>query len=527
VSATRPRPPGSHAKSEARGSPLIPVPADVCPLDRQPKLLDRLRDALRACHYSRRTEQTYRHWVKRFIFFQNVRPPADLAEPEIKAFLTHLALTEKGGALPQTQALSALRFLDRKKNSYQSRVVRRGRKVAHCFRKEDSMKNLSYGKLHTGRILSGILISLMVVAAVGGDIATAAAGEIRLGFTPPITGASAAEGALQIKAIQLALKQINAAGGINGRQVNLIMVDNQSTNPGALAALQKAVEQEKVLALVGSVKSTQILAMSDAIKSYGVPTMIGGTNATLTRQGNPWLFRVRPDDSIAAAAMVKYIKEDTKFTKVGILHDTDAFGTGGADLVEKGAKEVGLTVVKREKYTTKDKDFTAQLLSLKNAGAEIMVLYGTNPEDAAVIQRQYRQLGSPFKYMGSPSSQMKDALNLSRDAAEGLIAVADFVPGQSEVNSKYAENYKKEYNEEYDTTSAWAYDGLNILVSAIKKVGEDRTKIREAILATKGYKGVLGTFSFTPNGDGLSEVSVVQIEQGKPKLLKIVSVEGK
>jgi len=376
------------------------------------------------------------------------------------------------------------------------------------------------------RMLSVALATVVVLAAIGSGIA-AAAEEVRLGFTPPITGASAAEGALQIKAIKLALKQINAAGGVNGKQVNLILVDNQSTNPGALAALQKAVEQEKVLALVGSVKSTQILAMSDAVKNYGVPMMIGGTNATLTKQGNPWLFRVRPDDSIAAAAMVKYIKEDTKFTKVGILHDTDAFGTGGADLVEKGAKDVGLTVVKREKYTTKDKDFTAQLLSLKNAGAEIMVLYGTNPEDVAVIQRQYRQLGSPYKYMGSPSSQMKDALNLSRDAAEGLVAIADFVPGQSEVNNKYAGDYRKEYNEEYDTTSAWAYDGLKILVEAIKKAGEDRAKIREAILATKGYKGVLGTFSFTPNGDGLSEVSVVQIENGKPKLLKIVNVGAK
>lgn len=366
------------------------------------------------------------------------------------------------------------------------------------------------------------LVWAMAMAVAGIGIVSAA--DIRIGFTPPVTGASAAEGALQLKAIKLALKQINAAGGVNSKKVDLVVVDNQSTNPGALAALQKAVEQEKVLAMVGSVKSTQVLAMSDAIKNYGIPTMIGGTNVTLTRQDNPWLFRVRPDDSIAAAAMVKYIKEDAKFTKVGILHDTDAFGTGGADLVEKGCKEVGLTVVKREKYTTKEKDYTAQLLSIKNAGAQVMVLYGTNPEDAAVIQRQYRQLGLPFKYVGSPSSQMKDCLNLSKEAAEGLIAIADFVPGQSEVNRKYSEDYKKEYNEDYDTTSAWTYDALNILINAIRKAGEDRTKIREVILATQGYKGVLGTFSFTPNGDGLSEVSVVQIEKGKPKLLKIVNV---
>jgi branched-chain amino acid transport system substrate-binding protein len=357
--------------------------------------------------------------------------------------------------------------------------------------------------------------------------AAAAGGEIRIGFTPPITGASASEGSFQIKAIKLALKEINAAGGVNGKQINLIMVDNQSSNPGALAALQKAVEQEKVLALIGVVKSTQVLAASDAIKGYGIPTFIGGTNVTLTRQGNPWLFRVRPDDSITALAMIKYIKEDLKLSKVGVLHDSDAFGTGGGDLVETYAKEYGLTVVRREKYTTKDKDYTAQLLSVKNAGAEILIAYSTNPEDAAVIQRQYRQLGSPFKFLGSPAHQHRDALNLARDAAEGIFAIADFVPGQTEANRKYAEDYKKEYNEEYDGLSAWTYDGLKILVNAIKKAGEDRAKTREAILATQGYQGVLGTFSFTPNGDGLHEVSVVQIEKGTPKLLKILNVGTK
>ena len=127
----------------------------------------------------------------------------------------------------------------------------------------------------------------LVVGTTIGVLSLQAADTIKIGFTPPVTGASADEGALQIKAIKLALKQINAAGGVNGKQIDLIIVDNQSTNPGALAALQKAVEQEKVLALVGSVKSTQILAMSDAIKNYGIPTIIGGTNATLTSRETP------------------------------------------------------------------------------------------------------------------------------------------------------------------------------------------------------------------------------------------------
>ncbi len=374
------------------------------------------------------------------------------------------------------------------------------------------------------RSLRIILVCALLLGSLGVVASVQAGEDIRLGYIPPITGPSAAEGALQIKAIKIALKEINDGGGVNGKKIDLRMVDNQSTNPGALAALQRAFEQEKVLALVGPVKSTQILAMSDAVKNYAAPVMIGGTNATLTRQGNPWLFRVRPDDSIAAAAMVKYVKEDTKFTKIGLLHDSDAFGSGGADLVEKTAKEMGLTIARREKYTTATRDYTAQLLSLKNAGTEIMILYGTNPEDVAVIMRQYRQLGSPFKYIGSPSSGNKDALNLAKENAVGLLTIVDFTPGTPEI-LKYAEAYKKEYNEEYDATNAYTYDGLNILVNAIRKGGEDRGKIRDAILATQGYKGVLGTFNFSPNGDGLSSVSVCEIDPSyKFKLVKVVNV---
>jgi branched-chain amino acid transport system substrate-binding protein len=313
---------------------------------------------------------------------------------------------------------------------------------------------------------------------------------------------------------------------VNGKKIDLRIIDNQSTNPGALASLQKAVDQEKVLALIGFLYSTQVFATSDAIKNYGIPTFIGATNVNLTRQGNPWLFRVRPDDSIAAGAMVKYIKEDTKFTKIGLLHDADAFGTGGADLVEKGAKEAGLTVVKREKSQTGAKDFTAELLAMKNAGGQVLIFYG-HQEATAVIQRQLKQLGSPYQFLGSPSAASKDALNLAKEAAEGIWAVVDFVTGASEENKRFAEAYKKEYNEPYDPLSIWTYDGLKILVDAIKKAGEDRNKIREAILATQGYKGAQGNFSFTPNGDGLSEVSIVQIDKGQPKLLKIVNLGKK
>jgi branched-chain amino acid transport system substrate-binding protein len=374
------------------------------------------------------------------------------------------------------------------------------------------------------RALSPILLScFLVVAAVAST--DAASGEILIGMDTPMTGPNAANGALWIKAVKLAQKQINTAGGINGKQIAVIIEDDQSTNPGALAAVNRSIEQDKALALLGPTTSTQILAVSDTIRKAAIPTLVGGSAVAVTRQGNPWLFRVRPDDSIVAQGMVKYIKEDMKLAKIGILHDADAFGSGGADLVEKFAIENGLTLVKREKYAGSDRDFTAQLLSLKTAGAEVMVVYATAGPAIAVIQRQYRQIGSPYKFLGSPTSAQENTLALSKEAAEGLIAMMDNVPG--EALRKYAVDYKKEYNEELNTFAAFDYDGLNILANAIRQGGEDRARIREALLATKGHVGVLGTYAFTPNGDSLHTASVVQIENGKPKLLKVVTVEPK
>ena len=153
-------------------------------------------------------------------------------------------------------------------------------------------------------IVVGIVSVALCLAWGMGSPAPATAAEILIGMSAPITGGWAAEADLYVKAIKLAEKQINEAGGVNGKKIRMIITDNQSTNPGALAALNRNVEQDKVLAMIGPVKSTQILAMSDAVKAYGIPMMVGGTNASITKVGNPWFFRCRVSDAIMAAAAV-------------------------------------------------------------------------------------------------------------------------------------------------------------------------------------------------------------------------------
>jgi branched-chain amino acid transport system substrate-binding protein len=277
--------------------------------------------------------------------------------------------------------------------------------------------------------------------------------------------------------------------------------------------------------MIGPVKSTQILAMSDAVKAYGIPMLVGGTNASITSVGNPWFFRCRVSDAIMAAAAVKYIKEDLKLTKIGILFSNEAFGTGGADLVEQNAKAQGLTIVGRESFTLGDRDFTAQLLSLKKAGAEAVIPYSAGTVEIAKVHVQYRQLGSPFKYVGIAGFAMKHVLSLSREASEGLGGIVEVLPGQSEKNRKYIEDFKREFNTEPDMLATWNYDALHLLVNAIRKAGEDRAKIREAILTTRGYPGVIGTFNFLPDGEGLRAAFAASIQNGEAKLIKPITLE--
>jgi branched-chain amino acid transport system substrate-binding protein len=371
-------------------------------------------------------------------------------------------------------------------------------------------------------LLAGLLISLSLGPRLQAQDKT----PIKIGLNVELTGLAADLGDLSKKAADLAVEEINAAGGINGRPIDLIAEDSQSSNQGAVAATNKLINSHKVVAMVGPVKSTQMQAVSDIIKKARLPTMFGGTNPKLTRLDNkvvnPWIFRCRPADSIAGVAVARFIVEDLKITKVGILHDSDTFGTTGAGIVRDTLKKLGTEPLLIEKYATGTENYQPQLLNMKAAGIEALVIYGTNANDDAKILRQIKELGLDFKVVGSPSNAQKITLDLAREAAEGIYAVVDYVPGQSEVAKRYREAYVKKYGSEPDTLAAWNYDALYILAEAMKKAGTDPEKIREAILATKGFKGVLGEFNFDEFGDGLHEVSMVQIKNGQPFLLRVI-----
>jgi branched-chain amino acid transport system substrate-binding protein len=376
------------------------------------------------------------------------------------------------------------------------------------------------------KIMVVLLVVAVVLALFPGYGAAQKKAAVRVGAILEQTGAASMSGERGIRATKLAEKHVNAAGGVNGTPVEVIIYDTNSTTPGTVNAVNKAIE-DKMIALAGPGRSTQILAVSPIVKENAIPALIPGTAVQLTRQGNPWLFRVRADDSTYGTAMAQFMTKDLRLTKIGILHDADAFGTGGADVVTGTLKKDNLTPVRREQYTAGTKDYTAQLLNIKNAKAEGVVFYTTNPEDVAIVFRQIKELGINWKIVGCPATMSQVVIDLVKDASESAYGVVDYFAEANPQSKTFRDAYLKEYRQEPDFIAAYNYDTLVFLVDAMRRAGTttDRKKIRDTILATRGYKGVMGTYNFTPNGDGIHEINLVQMKGGKPQFIRTISVE--
>ncbi|HXX10207.1 MAG TPA: ABC transporter substrate-binding protein, partial [Burkholderiales bacterium] len=169
----------------------------------------------------------------------------------------------------------------------------------------------------------------IVLAAALAIPAARAADPITIGVVDELTGPNAEAGVLVLHGTRLAVDEINAAGGIMGRQIELKVEDNASTNPGTVLAYSKLVGEGGVVAVIGPLRSTQVQAASPTIAKARVPAFIGGSDPSLTRVNNPWIFRLRPSDFYSSKVMAEYAVKVLKGTKIAIVHSTDTFGVGG------------------------------------------------------------------------------------------------------------------------------------------------------------------------------------------------------
>ena len=361
---------------------------------------------------------------------------------------------------------------------------------------------------------AGLAAGIAAPYIIGSARAEGAA-TIKIGMCAPVTGPAAESGRYAIQGAKIALEAVNKAGGILGKQAELVIEDDQTTNPGIVLAFSKLAAQSDIVAFLGSIRSTQVHAMAPDVLKLGKPVMIGGTDPNLTHMGNQWLFRFRPNDSYSGRVIAEYGVNTLGKKKWAVLHSTDAFGTAGGKALTEALTKLGCAPVLDQGYANQSQDFTPVVLAIKQSGADVLGSYFTFENDLGIFARQLRQLGVNIPWVGSPSIVNITALKLAGPALFNTFGVADYAEESSEASKTFGKAYRDVMKVAPDNQSSWTYDAVTVLSASINKAGStDPAKIREAILATKKFPGAEGEYNFDQNGDGLHGYNIVKNEKG-------------
>ncbi|MDB5039660.1 MAG: putative transporter substrate-binding protein [Candidatus Eremiobacteraeota bacterium] len=366
-------------------------------------------------------------------------------------------------------------------------------------------------------------------AAIGFPAIVGAAPEpIRLGSIPCLTGSNALLGSQEHDGILLAVEQINARSDkvYDGRPFEIVEEDATNDNQSAVSALNKLLG-ENIVAVVCPVLSTQVQAMAPVMKSHEIPWMTGGTAVKNTQLGVNGMFRLRASDGITAAAMTNFAVKEKHAKKVAILHASDAFGTGGADQIVQNLKKLNMEPVANEQYPKDAKDFTAEILKIKQSGADALLMYIQNPSDTAIILQQLRSLGFAPPIVGSPSLGNQTAMETAKKNANGAYAAVDFIVGfNSNVATHFLTSFYQRFhhNPDVGSGSGWVFDSVNMLAAVYRKQkSTDPKQTIASLKSLKGFEGVLGRFDADAEGNMVHSVSIGQIEDEKLHLVKKVS----
>jgi branched-chain amino acid transport system substrate-binding protein len=383
-------------------------------------------------------------------------------------------------------------------------------------------------------MLSAALVAALAVAAP----AAQKQAPIKIGAFFALSGPNASIGTPTKLVAEMVVDQINKAGGINGRPIELVMGDTESDPAKAASIAKKFIFSDKVAAIIGPTSTGEGMQVKKIVEQAGVPTFmtVGGDPVIEGGKFGPftYVFKSPQRSSTAIKKLYGYLKEK-KLTKVGLLTASDPFGKDGAVWLKKLAPEFGISFVAQESFGPKDTDMTPQLTKIKNAKPQAIIVWTIGPA-GAIVAKNKAQLGitTPlFQCHGQPGPEY---IVLAGKAAEGdrmpatkLMAVAQLSDQdpQKPVIKEFIHRYKDVYH--YDkqfpinTHSGYAWDAIYIVTNAMKKAGTDPKKLRDAIEQTKGYVGVSGIYNLTPedhNGLGVDSMVMVQVKNGKFGLAK-------
>ncbi|MCP3165413.1 ABC transporter substrate-binding protein [Myxococcus qinghaiensis] len=348
---------------------------------------------------------------------------------------------------------------------------------------------------------------------------------ILLGQVGALTGGQATFGISTRNGIELALKEANAAGGVNGKKLAIRVYDNQSKPEEAAQAATRLITQDKVVLILGDVASSNSLAMAEKAQAAGVPMITpSSTNTTVTEKGD-YIFRVCFIDPFQGFVMAKFAREDLKLSKVAVLQDNkSAYSIDLSGVFTRKFTEMGGKVVTTESYSQGDTDYRAQLTAIKKTQPDGIYVPGYYSE-VGVIARQAREVGLKVPLMGGDGWDSEKLFELGGSAIEGSYFSNHYSPDNPDPRvQKFIADYKAAYGAVPDALAALGYDAARVAVESLKRAKDlSGPSVRDAIAQTKDFPGVAGTVTLDDKRNAVKSAVVLKVGDGKTQYVTTIS----
>jgi branched-chain amino acid transport system substrate-binding protein len=376
------------------------------------------------------------------------------------------------------------------------------------------------------RILIASIVLASLLAACNPQ---AGSDKVRIGVFMSTTGSTANFGISSVNGIKMAADEINAAGGINGKQVELLVQDDRSDAAEAATIVTKFVTQDQVHAVIGEVASSRSIAAAPIAQNAKIPMLTpSSTNPEVTKKGD-FIFRSCFIDPYQGAAIAQFAAKTLGAKTAAIMVDRkNDYSTGLEKVITETFTRFGGKMVATQSYQEGDQDFNAQLTSLKGSNPEVIFVPGYY-NDVGLIAKQARDKGITVPLIGGDGWDSEQLYKIGGTALNGSYFTNHYSPFDTEPKVvKFVNDYKSRYNSTPDALAATAYDAANIMFDAIKRSkslsGQD---IRDALQATNAFPGVTGTVTFNQQRDAVKPIVMIEIKDGGTYAVRErVNVEG-
>ncbi len=350
--------------------------------------------------------------------------------------------------------------------------------------------------------------------------------EIVVGEFASLTGKEATFGGSSHEGTQLAIEQLNAAGGVLGKKFKLITEDNQTKAGESATVVNKLISKDGAVAILGEVASSRSLEAAPICQSNGVPMISpSSTNPKVTERGN-FIFRVCFIDPFQGTVMANFATKTLKAKKVAVFTDVKSdYSKGLAKYFKEGFTKAGGQIVSELDFNGGDKDFKGQLTTIKGANPDAVFVPGYYT-DAALICIQAKEIGLNVPLFGGDGWESDTLTKLGKEAVEGNYFSTHYAPDvATDLSKKFVADYQKRYNGKLpDAMAALGYDSAMLLADAMKRAGStDGAKVRDALAATKDFPAVAGNITINEKRDAVKSAVILKVDGGKFKFVETVN----